>query len=391
MQRDLKIGLSLGVMLLGVVGAFLFRKDADPHLQPQKLKSAKLLDERIAERTRTPYMTGGLEFEEDPFLQEQVPGTSSPLGDRPAGFAPPGWLTAEDDPFASRTAQPHRVNSAPQPEFLDVIPLAQPERDTAPRTTTGMPANTVSATQTTHVIAAGDTLSTIAQKYLGSQAKYHEIYAANRDVLPDPDSLPLGKTLVIPLPGSSATTATVSANRVPEAIAPPSRSFASDAPVTANRARNLQALTGEEPAGRDPFLAQDLRDDEIELPAITPGGTTPRSSNRPATGATNSAPQPITPPAGNPGRKFLPASRPPFNRGAGWSPANKPNTPATPSSTRGGLGQRSYQVQPGDSLEKISVQLYGTPRRARDIFLANQKILATPHSLREGQTLALPE
>jgi nucleoid-associated protein YgaU len=49
-----------------------------------------------------------------------------------------------------------------------------------------------------HTIVDGDTLSAIAQKYLGRADRYLEIFEQNRDVLHSPDILPIGKVLKIP-------------------------------------------------------------------------------------------------------------------------------------------------------------------------------------------------
>lgn len=53
-------------------------------------------------------------------------------------------------------------------------------------------------------------------------------------------------------------------------------------------------------------------------------------------------------------------------------------------------GRRSYIVKSGDTLSRISQQMYGTPSRWGDIFEANRNLLPTPHSLRVGQTLVIP-
>jgi nucleoid-associated protein YgaU len=49
-----------------------------------------------------------------------------------------------------------------------------------------------------YVVKYGDTLSGIAQKFLGSHARYREIYDANRDRMESPDRLDVGKPLRIP-------------------------------------------------------------------------------------------------------------------------------------------------------------------------------------------------
>jgi nucleoid-associated protein YgaU len=63
----------------------------------------------------------------------------------------------------------------------------------------------------THRVRSGDTLSSIARRYLGSSERYREIYLANREVLGNPDRLVAGTELKIPMSG----------NEPPPAPAPP--------------------------------------------------------------------------------------------------------------------------------------------------------------------------
>ena len=56
-----------------------------------------------------------------------------------------------------------------------------------------------------HRIRDGDTPKRIAKRYLGHEDRWPEIVALNRDVLPNPDILPVGKELRIPDPASSST------------------------------------------------------------------------------------------------------------------------------------------------------------------------------------------
>jgi nucleoid-associated protein YgaU len=55
-----------------------------------------------------------------------------------------------------------------------------------------------------HRIVDGDTLSKLAAEYLGGSERYLEIFALNRDILNNPDLLPIGKTLRIPSADASA-------------------------------------------------------------------------------------------------------------------------------------------------------------------------------------------
>jgi nucleoid-associated protein YgaU len=56
----------------------------------------------------------------------------------------------------------------------------------------------------THRIVDGDTLRRLAQRYLGNAERFGEIYEANRDVLNNPDLLPIGKVLRLPERAGSA-------------------------------------------------------------------------------------------------------------------------------------------------------------------------------------------
>ncbi len=52
--------------------------------------------------------------------------------------------------------------------------------------------------QRTHEVRDGDTLKSLAQRYLGDRARWQEIFQVNRDRVQEPESLPLATKLVIP-------------------------------------------------------------------------------------------------------------------------------------------------------------------------------------------------
>jgi len=49
-----------------------------------------------------------------------------------------------------------------------------------------------------HTVASGETLGKIAKQYFGNAMKYKEIFAANTDILKNPDVIHPGQELVIP-------------------------------------------------------------------------------------------------------------------------------------------------------------------------------------------------
>ena len=51
---------------------------------------------------------------------------------------------------------------------------------------------------------------------------------------------------------------------------------------------------------------------------------------------------------------------------------------------------RTYTVEGGDTLSRISVRVYGDPNKWKQIFEANRDQLASPNALRPGQVLRIP-
>ncbi|HEX2559289.1 LysM and BON domain-containing protein [Phenylobacterium sp.] len=60
------------------------------------------------------------------------------------------------------------------------------------------PAQAAEPPATFYTVKSGDTLSKIAQQFLGSANRYNEIFEANRPMLKDPDEIYPGQTLRIP-------------------------------------------------------------------------------------------------------------------------------------------------------------------------------------------------
>ncbi len=108
-------------------------------------------------------------------------------------------------------AAPAPETAAPLPASEDDSPVTYAPVENPPATTPAAPAATRPSLSTParstptkpgagrrHTVARGDTLFSLAQKYYGSRSRWHEIYDANRDVLPKPDALRLGMELKIP-------------------------------------------------------------------------------------------------------------------------------------------------------------------------------------------------
>lgn len=73
-----------------------------------------------------------------------------------------------------------------------------PVREQAPAATGSAPAKAPAVKTIQHTIREDDRLWDLAKKYLGKGGRWQEIVALNRDIIRNPDVLPIGKTIRIP-------------------------------------------------------------------------------------------------------------------------------------------------------------------------------------------------
>jgi LysM repeat protein len=108
---------------------------------------------------------------------DSAPTTSAPPPDEsPVTYAPVPTTNSEEEPK------------------IEAVPMAKPTRPSSAKTV----AKPTAPAGRTHTVARGDTLFSIAQKYYNNRGKWREIYAANRDVMPNETALKPGMTLKIP-------------------------------------------------------------------------------------------------------------------------------------------------------------------------------------------------
>lgn len=98
-------------------------------------------------------------------------------------YATDPMVTSEDTNLAADTA-----NDAPRtaPTRVQQTPVR-----TAPQAD-------VAGGARTHTVTKGDTLYNLARQYYHDQAKWRDIWQANRTRVPNPDVLPVGSKLIIP-------------------------------------------------------------------------------------------------------------------------------------------------------------------------------------------------
>jgi nucleoid-associated protein YgaU len=189
MDPAVKTAMAFCVLLAGICAALLFRRDpARP--APPVPRTAELL--LIRHRLGT--LGSGLPSHEPgrSMLSERS-ATSTFAGPRAATVITPSDRQEPPPPLAESYPQAERPASSRWGTSMDMLlPVATPADETA----------------RSHKIVDGDTLAALAQRYLGSAARAEEIFKANRDVLNDPELLPIGAELKIPPRGSGPAGAT---------------------------------------------------------------------------------------------------------------------------------------------------------------------------------------
>jgi len=120
---------------------------------------------------------------------EQKNKKTEPLKEEPAPAPYANDNGGATDPYASDPLLPTdnaadtRVTTPPPPKSSGKTAKSAAAPATAGRT---------------HVVAKGDTLSSIARKYYGDSSKWKTIFNANRNRIADPNRLTVGTKLIIP-------------------------------------------------------------------------------------------------------------------------------------------------------------------------------------------------
>jgi hypothetical protein len=298
MQRDMKVGMAVGVALVGIVGALFFRREPeakDRDVPPPRLEDVEEIDRRIVEKPRGPYMNGVEDF---PDHAAPVPLPRSAQQPKPKSLADDHDATASArhdeknrEPSSTRPGltpdpiQPREADSIASDNVPSHNRAWEPAGPASKKPADGQRSNSSGATGAagrTHVIRPGDTLSGLASHYLGSSARYREIYDLNRKVLKSPDDLPDGVTIVIPdagkprdfqqtaKTGSGATSSsqpvakartTTPRSAESEAEDPPAATPRSDA--SSGKLRFVPVKRGPFSAGRSHPPAESSRSDDI--------------------------------------------------------------------------------------------------------------------------------
>jgi len=252
MHTDRKIGFAMGILLVGIVAALFFRNEPLLSTRVSGVRREQELNERLRERDVAVYLDDKISDEPPEKAQNEQPWTLRdvlqkmdernktapvPVGagsiavDRVVeivdeeldGYRPKKRRNINDTPAAESSSGLRGVfpeqeqPDAGAKEFGALPPLfpVEPSRPVAVKlpplpftepggSKDGLPVDAPAAdfqppeVFEEYVVRYGDTLSGIAQRMLGSQKKFMDIYNANQDRMASPDRLDIGKPLRIP-------------------------------------------------------------------------------------------------------------------------------------------------------------------------------------------------
>jgi LysM repeat protein len=261
MHTDRKIGFAMGILLIGIVAALFFRNEPLVDSSVPTVRRERELNQRLRERDVAVYLKDDVEETQKPESSDAESETEpawtlrdvlknmdarnksipSPVVRSEKGLGKPRRKgeTSESESDVEviprgRDEQRERTMIAdgsldddsgviadiPRTKLPPLLPVEEPLLGKAPISEKSAsekpgtndpvvepakdPAPVVApefqppAEFDEYVVKYGDTLSGIAQKLLGSQSRYQEIFEANRDRMASPDKLDVGKPIRIP-------------------------------------------------------------------------------------------------------------------------------------------------------------------------------------------------
>ncbi|APZ97020.1 LysM peptidoglycan-binding domain-containing protein [Fuerstiella marisgermanici] len=216
MHPDRKIGVAMGILLVGVVAALFFRNEPLQDDGALTVRRERELNDRLRERDVAVYLDSDEPApeaaEDDPSLRlEEIlaqnpatrstpvpvlrdgmavgttPASTPPVTQPPLRFEPPTDTIRTTDDGESESDGDAAVASSG---------TSSSSGPTSPEPTSAQKARQVEYQE--YTVQFGDTLSEISEKFLGSQGRYREIYEANKDRMASPDRLQVGKAIRIP-------------------------------------------------------------------------------------------------------------------------------------------------------------------------------------------------
>lgn len=211
MHPDRKIGIAMGILLIGVVGALFFRNEPLPDDRSLSREREQELNQRLRDRDVAVYLDDRVDesgdADEAPVwtLEAALKGQQPQEPAQPIAVAIP----AEDlnrqteSELPPQFAPPTRSSDVDISQFDGVLVGGGSRSQTSARENATPSANKSAGSAKVenfeeYKVQFGDTLSGISQRFLGTSTRYRDIYEANQDRIDNPDRLRVGTAIRIP-------------------------------------------------------------------------------------------------------------------------------------------------------------------------------------------------
>jgi nucleoid-associated protein YgaU len=211
MPAGKKLVVAASVIATGVSAALFFRKDASQVTGWQEASAESPFRERVERRVAADAAwaktTAGRHVES---AARSAPAFRVPPAEAAAISAEPADI---GQPTFQKSFNPVGALLAP----IESVPIDEPEGD-EPGWHDVADSPLTPSVPLVHRVRDGDTLSNLAERYLGRGDRYLEIFELNREVLTSPNLLPIGASLKIPprnASSSGVTTRDWPADRAP--------------------------------------------------------------------------------------------------------------------------------------------------------------------------------
>jgi nucleoid-associated protein YgaU len=194
-----KIALACCVFLAGVCAALLFRCNPPKPVISQSSTPPATAAAPVATTTQVVPPAETLRIRHAGATATS-PANAAPKKQGAASNAAP-WIYDESrtaivvTPSDRRESPPHLADAYPEP-----VPVRSSSWGIGMHML--LPLSDHDETHRTHKVVDGDKLNTLAKDFLGSADRASEIFEANRDVLSDPELLPIGVELKLPPRGN---------------------------------------------------------------------------------------------------------------------------------------------------------------------------------------------
>ena len=312
MHQDQRIGLALGVLLIGACAAFFFRNETRERAEIPRLQRAQELDDRIAERATRPYLTGveAVEAADRARLRTVADRNSDSSEEDHAGSY---WSPTEQfgdrkskDRYTGQNRYGARASDTDS-DVMELAPIPVPSDGLSAQNKTQQaepsggslgsdharlkPTDT-SSDPRTHVVQKGETLSSIATKRLGNPNRFHEIFDANQDQLKDANDLRAG--MVLQIPGSHGESSSKASSGKTFLAEEPESSNSSDSALLANPHKGSVTSSQDR---RSPAPRTQIHETPID----------PIEGSSDSKNEVHSEPSPVR--ESSPSRKFVPARK----------------------------------------------------------------------------------